>query len=149
MPILENVINDAFIEQLREALGATYTGGQAFLEVETAPDALVTLFLRVSGDPDRVDEMHALVLQTLDDLARNGPSTTQFDQAKAVVMSDLDFINNFTLMTDLLAWAELGADAIDLAERYRGTLGLDRDDVADAASLVLDTGRRVEVFRRP
>ena len=149
LPVLENLINDLLVEQLREALGASYSGGRVFLQALDEPDALVELVLSVSGDPDRVDEMHALALDLLDSLATDGPTQDQFESAHGVVQSDLDFINNFALQRELLDFALSGNASTTLREQYVGTAELTRADVTRVAARVIDTDRRVEVFRRP
>ncbi len=149
VPVLESIVNDLLVEQVREALGASYSGGRVFIEVADEPDQLVELVLSVGGDPERVDEMHQLVLGILDELATDGPTAADFDSARTVVQSDLEFIDNPSLLDELLAFARSGDDATTLADDYFGTLRLTIDDVAELAALVIDVDHRIEVFRRP
>jgi len=149
LPVLENLINDLLVEQLREAMGASYSGGRVFLQAIDEPDAVVELVLSVSGDPERVDEMHELALSLLGDLAADGPTDEQFESAHGVVQSDLDFINNFALQSELLEFAVHGDDSTTLRQQYFGTAELTRRDVARVAAQVIDLDQRIEVFRRP
>lgn len=148
LPVLQNLINDLLVEELREAIGASYTGGRVFLEPVDEPDVAVELLLSVSGDPDRVDLMHEIAINLLEDLATNGPAETDFESAKGVVVSDLDFINNFALLQELLTYATAGPTPT-LSEAYFGTTELTVADIAAVATLVIDIDHRVEVFRRP
>lgn len=149
IPVLQSILNDVLVDEVREALGASYTGGQVIVDAETEPDVVVSVLISVAGDPARIDEMHSLVLGVLDDIAAGGVSAQQFEEAYGIVLADLDFINNFDLMNELLDWAEDGDDATNLASDYRRTQALRRNDISDLAARILDIDRRIEVFRRP
>ena len=147
--VLENLLNNRLVEQVREQLGASYGGGQVFIEVSTRPRELVDVVLSVSGDPARVEELHEVVLAVVADLADDGPSSEEFEQARRVVQSDLDTYGNWDLLVELMDRARLGADAPTLTGSYAALIGLERGDVAAAARLVLHLDDRIEVFRRP
>ena len=149
LAVLDSVLNDRLVEQVREQLGASYGGGQVFSEVVLRPRDLVDVVVSVSGDHERVDELHKVVLGVVADVAASGPSREEFERARRVVQADLDTYSNWDLMHELMDRARRGSSGVTLAGSYAAVAGLERSDVADVARLVLHLEDRIEVFRRP
>ncbi len=144
--ILESAINARLFESVREGLAASYGGGSAFIAVDDR-FGTAELLLTVDGDPERLDEIHTVILAELDDIGANGLTSDEFDEARAVVLNDLDFINNSDLIDEIVEYARHGDDAWTLRRQYLATFDSSIRSVNDLASRLIDTSNRIEVFR--
>ena len=142
--IVQNIVEARLFEAVREDLGATY-GGQVSVDARIEPaDEIETLIL-VSGDPDRLTEIHSAVVGELESLANDGPSFDEFNRARLIAVSDHELVSNADLITMLhrAASGEVmnSADVLALLENI--TLA----DVSALSREMFGGGQRIEVFR--
>ncbi|MDH3292826.1 MAG: insulinase family protein, partial [Acidimicrobiia bacterium] len=146
--LLSVIINDRLFVRVREEMGASYGGGRA--AVVTGPlNSFDTSFsISVNGDPARLAEIMATVDEELEVLLSAGPSADDLAEAKAVLINDVQLINNFTLMTFLLDFHSTGEPGDLLAEEVL----IEQASAADirrVANKLLDPANLIEVTRRP
>jgi zinc protease len=147
--VLQNIINSRLFLSIREDLGASY-GGTVFITPFTTPDEVLESVIDVSGDPERLDLIRDTILRALDDLATTGPSADEFAQAVSVVGNDMGFIDNFTLLHQLLRYAAGEGDDVPWSPVMFEELDrLGPEDVRALAAVLYPSDRRVEVIRTP
>ena len=146
--ILQTALQTRLFEIVREELAASYTGGNVSISVVDAPDKYLEAFVTISADPERLDEVHERVLEEIEDVATNGLSDDEFQRAQSVVTGDLEFINNFDLLDELLSWA-IAPPALQrtLIGRYLAANDVLRSRVEGLAAKLFTIDERVEVFR--
>ena len=128
--IVSGVISNRLTDRVREALGSSYSPyGSA--SVYTDPDLLVETYVEATGDPDQIDELTRVLNAELVDLSANGPTSSEFDDAKAAVEQSYDLFDDDTL-TQLLIAAVIDDAALDEFIRRRDTLA--ETDLADVRS---------------
>jgi len=145
--VLANIITSRLFLSVREDLGASY-GGSAFLTPLTRPDEAIESIIDISGDPDRLDLIRSTALDALADLAAAGPTAAEFEQAVAVVGSDIGFTSNFDLLT--LLQREAAGEGDDVPWQHVMFEELDRltpADVQGLAAALYPDDTRVEVIR--
>lgn len=147
--ILQAVLDERLFTRIREQLGASYSGGSAFVSFETEPDRFGQLAVTVSGDPERLDEIRATVLAELTRLVTAGPTPEEYTRALAVVNDRYSFVSNGDLIEQLLEEVTEEGPVLtnDAAFGF-----LDRTSSAQVRALaaeVIDTGAWIEVFVRP
>ncbi len=144
--LLQTILGERFFTTIREELGASYGGGSAFASVADPDEPGVELFINIDADPDRLDEVHARVLAELADVAA-GISQDDFDNALSVVLNELNFINNGSLMDELITIGRDGTDAWTILRQYEAVATSTRASVGSLASRLLDLDRYIEVMR--
>ncbi len=145
--LVGNILQARLFDAIREDLGATY-GGNVYPTTSVVPDEVVEVFVIVNGDPDRLDQIEQVVLEEIEDLARNGPSVDEFQRAVAISTSDYELINNFQLM--LMAIDAASEDPIDPYTRGEALQLLQRitqSEVAAMARSMFPTDQRIRVRR--
>ncbi len=145
--LLESILGHRFFSTIREELGASYNGGSAFISVSDPDQPGLELFVTVDGDPDRLDEVHDRVLAELADIASGGISSEEFDDAAAILINELNFVNNGDLIDDLLELSRNDEDAWTLFVRYFAVTDTSRSDVSSLAARLIDLDNRIEIFR--
>ena len=147
--LTEHILNARLFESLRESLSVTY-GGFVSLLIQALPRGLVEALVLIEGDPERLEEIQAAVLDELTDLATNGPSDGEFAQARAVLEQDYALINNGTAL-ELLLSPELhpGEARLDLDLRTEILAQLTPEDIASLAATIYPEDHRIELFRVP
>ena len=106
--VATKVIDARLTDVIRERNGDSYSPF-AVSFVTTDPDPVIETYVSVTGAPDRIATVAALVEAELADLAATGPSEAEFTNAFAQVQEALNFVNNGEFITELLD------DAIDPA----------------------------------
>ncbi len=145
--LLQGVINNRIIERIREELGASY-GGSASISFRREPEPSIRSIMSISGDPDRLDEIRAVLMEELEALADNGPTADQFEQAHSVVRSDWNFFNNSLLAnTDLEAIRFADEDRLTLDNRQELLEEATPADVRALADHLYGTGHWLEVSK--
>ena len=144
--LLQTILGERFFNTIREELGASYGGGSAFASVADPDEPGIELFISIDADPDRLDEVHARVLAELADVAA-GIDQRDFDNALSVVLNELNFINNGSLLEELLTVGRDGSDAWTILRQYEAVATSTRSNVESLARRLLDFDNYVEVLR--
>jgi zinc protease len=100
--LLSSVLTNRLTDEVREALGASYSPGASVYAMQE-PDQIVEIYVSVSGDPEGLDELSAVVQRLLDDIGSGGISEAEFDDALAELKRQYDLFDNESLATVLAA----------------------------------------------
>ncbi len=95
------IISARLTDVVRERLGDTYSPF-ALTHVTVDPDPVVETVVSVTGAPDRVETIGALVIAELADLAAAGPTPSEFFNAAAQVEESYRFVDNGSFLAELL-----------------------------------------------
>lgn len=99
--LLTTVLTNRLTDHVREELGASYSP-YGEVTVYTAPNPLVETVVQITGDPDQLDVLAAVVQEDLAALRDAGPTDAEFDDALAAAEQEYDLFDNDTI-ADLLA----------------------------------------------
>jgi len=152
--LLRTILTTRLVDSLREDLGATYS---PTVDIGTVPipRSAVESYIRIDGDPDDVDAVTAETLSVIADLATDGPTDAELDQAREQLRRDYELSSGYDRAQAVLEW--LGMDGVEddfgLAFFYFGRTELldvtGADDVRDLASRALPADNRIEVVQVP
>ena len=146
--LLTSVLDARLTDHIREALGASYSP-LAYTTVYDAPTATVETYVSVSGDPEGLEELAAVVRSDLIDLAKNGPSAAEHQAASAAVQQQYGYLNNMQLAYELLL-ADNDPDSLDLFLGGSAALErISRSDVQEYALHALPADHYIQVIQRP
>ena len=146
--VTSRILDDRIFTVIREELGASYGGFSFSRFVEPGDD--VDLIISVDGDPDRVYEIADVIDDELKSVAGGNISVDDFNEAIAVIDSELDFINN-GFITDSL-FDEAAGGSGPLLSRASQRQALDSISPADVAAFVDDiitSGQRIDIRNIP
>jgi len=147
---LLNLIADAKLrDRIREALSATYS---PFLSVAATdePDPLVETYLQVSGDPDRLDEIVAESLATLQTLATDGPSAKELATAQEQLSRQYELVSNEWWVDQMLFYASRPDESLEsLLDRFDYIDATTAADIRELASIAFPTDEYVLVRQVP
>ncbi len=147
--LLESIVTQRLTERIREQLSATYS---PLVSVEAAdePDELIEVYIQVSADPGRLDEVSAAVLADLADLRADGPTADQLAIAKEQVLRSYELVSNEFWIETWLFYAERpGEDVEELFERFDRVEATGIGDIRDLVGEVAPGDRYVEVRLLP
>lgn len=99
--LLTTVLTNRLTDHVREELGASYSP-YGEVTVYTAPRPTVETVVQITGDPDQLDVLAAVVQDDLAALRDAGPTDAEFDDALAAAEQEYDLFDNDTI-ADLLA----------------------------------------------
>jgi zinc protease len=100
LDVAGEVFSARLTDVVREEFGDSYSP-QPFTFIDTDPDPAMQTYVVVSGSPDRIDAIEALVTAELADLATNGPSEQEFFNAFAQVAESYGFVSNSEFLIEL------------------------------------------------
>ena len=144
--VVENLINDLLTVAVREELGETYAVG-----ISISPNiqsGTWEVVIQATGGAEILEQSLATIIDVIDELAVNGPSDTDLDQAKSVVRDDYQLDNNAEIIGPLLRRRHLHDALIGTPEQRLQTLSeITAADIQRFVALVIDVDNRVEVFR--
>ena len=147
--VLSTAMSERLFLAIREGLGASYVAGAQIIAA-TLPEDTIDSAVYATLDPDRYDEVYALMLEILADVAANGLTPDEYAQAVAIAAADYEVTNNSHLLNTLVARAYVGDDEA-LTQTRRGRLldELTPEDVQAIAAALYGEGGRIEIIRRP
>ena len=148
--VLETLLNDRLLQVFREELGSSYNA-QVVLDSVLAPRPAVLSETVVTGDPDRLGEIHSTVLSILADIATTGPAAAEMQQARAVLEIDYADVSSNAVWLNVLT-SRLHLDDADLFTPQRLLAELEKVDAAAVQSLAADlygTEDRIEIITAP
>ena len=134
---------------IREELGASYVAGGS-VDSNSLPSQFFDSGVYATLDPSRYDEVRTTMLDILADVATNGLTPAEFEQANAILTTDYARSRNPDLISALLA--RRSADDEDVLTKKRLSEELERltpEDVQALAAAIYGEGGRIEIARRP
>ncbi len=147
--VLGNALSARMFLVIREHLGSTYTAGAA-VDSNTVPGQFFDSVVFATLDPDRYDEIRSKMLEILADVAADGLTSAEFDQAVAVLTTDYARSTNADLLSALLSRRHVGDDNVLTKQRLsRELAGVTPEDVQALAAAIYGEGGRIEIARRP
>jgi zinc protease len=147
--VLSTALSDRLFLVIREQLGASYAAGGGVGAV-TAPSQYFESSVYATLDPARFDEIHAKMLEVLADVAANGLTAAEFEQATAILETDYNRVNNAHLLSAMLARPHVGDENVLTQARRRLELAnVTPEDVQALAAALYGEGGRIEIARRP
>ncbi len=147
--VLERVLDSRLFQRIREELGASYNTPVSVGALRT-PRPVILSEITVTSDPDRLEEIHAEVLSILADVAAEGLSTGELQQAKAVLERDYGFFSNADLLAVLVSRLYLDDDDLPTSDRLLAELReIDAAAVQELAADLYGQGDRIEIIRAP
>jgi len=126
--VTQQVIGARLTDVVREEFGESYSPYSQITHVRD-PQIGLSIYVSVSGAPDRMQQVIDLVTGELADLAANGPTPDEFDLAFAQVEEAYQFVNNGEFVEELIN-DSLYSDH-DIVSYVFGDLGL--GDVSQAS----------------
>lgn len=143
--ILQAVIQDRLTTKIREELSASYSPSVR-IEVVEDPTKLIDIVIRIDGDPGKLDEVVDAALETLRDLADNGPTDDEFAVGQEQVLRNYELINNVSLAEAIIFSAfnpeELYSEVITRIDRV---VLLEIDAVRSLAARVITLDDYIEL----
>ena len=134
---------------IREELGASYVAG-ASVDTNVAPVRGVDSVVFATLDPSRYDEIRDTMLEILADVAANGLTPAEFEQATAILTTDYARSRNSDLLSVLLSRPHVGDENVLTKSRLsEELLRLTPEDVQALAAAIYGEGGRIEIARRP
>ncbi len=113
--LANSLLNDRLFTVIRERLGATY-GGSAFVSFEEPGDG-AELYVSVDGDPSRIVEIDDAIEAELAAIVGGAIDPADFAEARAVLESRYNFINNGFYIESL--FDEAAGDPARIVDRRR------------------------------
>jgi zinc protease len=99
--ILTEIVNNRLTDFIREELGDSYSPF-AIVEIGAGTSPSTEVYISVSTSPELIEEVSTAVLDQLNDLRANGPSSQEFDNAIAAVEEGLGFVNDEQINDEVL-----------------------------------------------
>ena len=147
--VLTTALGERLFLVIREELGASYGAG-AVINGNAAPSQFFDSVVYASLDPTRFDEIYATMQDILADVAANGLTPAEFEQAVAIRTADYALTRNIHLLSALLARPHVGDENVLTQKRRTEELGrLTPEDVQALAAALYGEGGRIEIARRP
>ncbi len=147
--VLTTALSERLTLVIREELGASYVAGAA-IDGNTAPSQFFDSAVYASLDPTRYDEIYATMQDILADVAANGLTAAEFEQAVAIRTTDYARSRNIHLLSALLARPHVGDENVLTQRRRTEELGhLTPEDVQALAAALYGGDDRIEIARRP
>ena len=147
--VLRGVLDDRLFRLVREELGASYT---AFVSIDPVhiPRPAVLSDIVITGDPDRLEEIHTTTLAILDDLATHGPTGEELGQAISVAEVDYGYTTNSDLLGVLTSRLYIDDEHLLTPRRALDELAeVTADDVRVLAADLYANENRIEIVRAP
>lgn len=146
--LLSTIVTSRLTDHVREQLGASYSPNAA-VGISTEPDPIVETFVDVTGSPEGIEQLSDVVRADIADLAANGPTDADLEEASAELAQNYDLFNNGDLSSVLLDAATDGDAIGEYLSRQSILRDLRRDDVAAFAARALPVGQLIEIRIRP
>ncbi len=147
--VLATALGARVFQVIREEMGSSYVAG-ANVNGITAPSRRFGSSVYATLDPARYEEIHATMLEILADVAANGLTQAEFEQATAILTTDYNRVTNSHMLSAILSRPHVGDDDVLTQERRRAELArVTPEDVQAIAAALYGEGGRIEIARRP
>lgn len=122
--LVSSLLTNRLTDRVREELGASYSP-YGVTTVYREPDDRIETVVQVTGDPDGIDDLDAVVSAELDDLRTAGPTDAELFDARSATQQSYDLFDDDMLAEMLMA----AADDITVLEEFIDR----RDTLADVS----------------
>ena len=147
--LLRIILDERLLKEVREELGASYVAAVA-ISSSQLPRPTVYSRVVITVDAEYVEEAHTTALSILADLASNGPTPEELQQARAVAAADYDKVTNSSLLSVLTSRLYTGDDELLTTQRSEDELGnVTAATLQALAADLYDTENRIEIVRLP
>ena len=147
--VLATALSERLFLVIREELGSSYVAG-ANVNGITVPDQRFASSVVATLDPARFEEIHATMLEILADVAANGLTEAEFEQATAIRTTDYNRVANSHMISALLSRRHVGDEDVLTQARRRAELArVTLEDVRAITAALYGEGGRIEIARRP
>ncbi|MCY4069233.1 MAG: insulinase family protein [Acidimicrobiaceae bacterium] len=147
--VLETALSERAFLTIREGLGTSYTAG-AGVAVNRLPRHYVDSSIYATFDPQRYEEVHSTMLDLIADVAADGLTDEEFQQAVSVATSNYVLIRNSHLLGALISRSTVDEDQVLTQQRRLALLSeLTPADVQALAAELYGSGGRIEIITRP
>jgi zinc protease len=147
--VLRVLLDERLLKQVRQELGASYVAGVA-ISPSLLPRPAVNSRVVITVDAAYVEEAHSTALSILADLASNGPTAEEIEQARAVAAADYDKVTNASLLSVLTERLYTSDDNVLTVKGSVEALGeVTAATLQALAAELYDTENRIEIVRIP
>ena len=147
--VLATALSERTFLTIREGLGASYTAGAAASAI-TLPGSYFDSSVYATFDPERFDEVYSTMLALIADVAANGITAEEFQQARAITAANYALQQNSHLLSALVDRRRVGDDNALTQQRRAALLTqVTPADVQALAAALYGEGGRIEIIRRP
>jgi zinc protease len=145
-----DILETRLTDELREALGGTYSVGVS-ASASTQPRDAQQLVIQFGSSPENADTLFAAVQRAIEALRTTGPSTEEVasaieKQRRALEVSQRE---NGYWLNGVITRLQLGTDPRQLLEAPRIISAVTAEGVRDAARTLVDPAQFVRVVLRP
>lgn len=147
--VLQALLEERLFNQIREQLGASYSGASAVVSFSSEPDEIGEVALTVTGDPERLDEIRTAVLAELTQLDRTVPAVDEYERAVAVVLDRYNFVSNSDIIEQLFEESTEDGPVLNSQAAYEILSRSSPGRVQTLAAELIDLGAWVEVLVTP
>ena len=130
--VLEVILSDRLVEDVREDLGDSYAV-YAVIGLNVAPEPRISSEVVASGDPEQMANIEAEMSRILADIFSGGMTQEEFDNARSVVGDNYELIANSDLINVLVRRVYASDDELPTPQRL--TDELDASELADVQAL--------------
>ena len=106
------------------------------------------IVIEATGAAETLDQSLATIINVIEELTANGPTDTDFAQAKSVARDDYQLDNNYEIIGPLLLRRHLPDALVGTpSQRLQALSEITAADIQQLVALLVDIDNRIEVFR--
>ncbi|MXW42320.1 MAG: insulinase family protein [Acidimicrobiia bacterium] len=145
--VLQVILSTKLLNEVREELGESY-GAEASVRIGLTPTPNITISALATGAPTQMSNIEAKMARILKEFHAGEISSEEFVQGHSVLSDDLELLTNSDIIESLSAWVVSGGDdAITHQDLIDGLKEITLQDVKEAAALLLDPNRQIQIVR--
>ena len=147
--VLTAILNEHLVQWVREDLGQTYAV-YIWSVPQYRPVPGLYAYISATGPGDAMPAIEQRIDDVIRQLASEGPSISDLEQAISIVANDAHFGGRLFPPYLLLMREAIGHDNVPWARSIEEAVGdISAADVRDLARQLLDSSRRIEIVRVP
>ena len=147
--VLTAILNEHLVQWVREDLGQTYSV-YIWSVPQYRPVPWLYAYISATGPGDAMPAIEQRIDDVIRQLAAEGPSISDLEQAISIVANDAHFGGRLFPPYLLLMREAIGHDNVPWARSIEDEVGdVSTADVRDLARRLLDSSRRIEIVRAP
>lgn len=145
--VLQVIISDLLVEDVREDLGDSYAVF-AGLGLSITPEPVIRSEVVASGDPEQMVNIEEEMARILAEVFAGEISEEDFEHGRSVVRDDYELIGNSDLMNVLLRRVYVSEDELPTPRRLIDELeALELTDVQELAAQLFDPDQHIQIVR--